>query len=47
VLAKELSGVADEFHDKGVFASWTVITAATFGENLQAGIETFAIPFCS
>lgn len=45
VLAKELSGVADEFHDKGVFASWTVITAATFGENLQAGIETFAGAF--
>jgi solute carrier family 12 sodium/potassium/chloride transporter 2 len=45
VLAKELSGVAYEFHDKGVFTPWTVITAATFGENLQAGIETFAGAF--
>ena len=45
VLAEELSEVADDFSDKGVFASWTVITAATFGENLQAGIETFAGAF--
>ncbi len=44
-LAEALSEVADAFHDKGVFASWTVITAATFGENLQAGIETFAGAF--
>ena len=44
-LAEELSDVAEEFHDAGLFASWTVITAATFGENLQAGIETFAGAF--
>lgn len=44
-LAEELSDVAKAFHDAGVFASWTIITAATFGENLQAGIETFAGAF--
>lgn len=45
LLMQELPPVADEFVDAGIFASWTVISAATFGNNLQAGIETFGGTF--
>lgn len=44
-LAKTLQDRSEQFRDHGVFASWTVITAAAFGENLQAGIETFGGAF--
>jgi len=44
-LVDRLPDVADDFIDQGVFASWTVITVAAFGSNLQAGIETFAGTF--
>jgi len=44
-LMEELPAQADKFSDAGIFASWTVISAATFGNNLQAGIETFGGTF--
>ncbi len=44
-LMEELPLIADEFNEAGVFASWTVISAATFGSNLEAGIETFGGTF--
>ncbi len=40
-LASELPGIIESFREENVFASWTVISAASFGENLKAGIETF------
>jgi len=40
-----LPDLTQEFSRKGVFASWTVISAASFGENLKAGIETFGGAF--
>ncbi len=43
-----LAGLPDltrEFSRQGVFASWTVISAASFGENLKAGIETYGGAF--
>jgi amino acid transporter len=44
-LADELEGLSEGFRDEKVFASWTVISAASFGDNLQAGIETFGGTF--
>ncbi|HHP7235405.1 MAG TPA: amino acid permease [Desulfobacterales bacterium] len=44
-MADGLEELSDDFREEKVFASWTVISAATFGDNLQAGIETFAGTF--
>lgn len=44
-LMDELPELTADFTDKGVFASWTVISAASFGDNLKAGIETFGGTF--
>jgi hypothetical protein len=46
-LAAELEELTEDFREEKVFAAWTVITAATFGDNLQAGIETFGSAFFS
>lgn len=45
VLQEKMADLAETFQNEGIFASWTVITAASFGENLKAGIETFAGTF--
>ncbi len=44
-LASGLEELSEELREEKVFASWTVISAATFGDNLQAGIETFGGTF--
>jgi len=44
-LASGLEDFSEEFREEKVFASWTVISAAAFGENLKAGIETFGGTF--
>lgn len=44
-LTEELPALIEKFQDEKIFASWTVISAATFGDNLQAGIETFGGTF--
>ena len=44
-LAGALEKLSERFREEKVFASWTVISAATFGDNLQAGIETFGGTF--
>lgn len=44
-LTAELPDLVDRFCEEGVFASWTVISAASFGDNLRAGIETFGGTF--
>jgi hypothetical protein len=44
-LMAELPRLSEDFRAEGVFASWTVISAASFGENLRAGIETFGGTF--
>ncbi|WP_425415764.1 hypothetical protein [Orenia metallireducens] len=35
----------EEIRNKGIFASWTVITVAEFSENLKASIQTFGSTF--
>jgi solute carrier family 12 sodium/potassium/chloride transporter 2 len=44
-LMAELPDLTADFSRQGVFASWTVISAASFGDNLKAGIETFGGTF--
>lgn len=44
-LTRELDDASEKLKDEDVFTSWTVITAAAFGENLKAGIETFGGTF--
>lgn len=44
-LLADLPDVAAAFSEQGVFASWTIISAARFGDNLKAGIETFGGTF--
>ncbi|HKJ05239.1 MAG TPA: amino acid permease [Geopsychrobacteraceae bacterium] len=44
-LTEELPALIEELKDEKIFASWTVISAASFGDNLQAGIETFGGTF--
>lgn len=44
-LEDELPERIERFRDEKIFASWTVISAASFGDNLQAGIETFGGTF--
>ena len=44
-LEDELPELMEDFREEKVFASWTVISAASFGDNLQAGIETFGGTF--
>jgi amino acid transporter len=44
-LTNELDHASEKLKDEDIFTSWTVITAADFGENLKAGIETFGGTF--
>lgn len=44
-LTGGLPEVADKLEREGIFASWTIISAASFSDNLQAGIETFGGTF--
>ncbi len=44
-LEDELPEIIERFRNEKIFASWTVISAASFGDNLQAGIETFGGTF--
>ncbi len=44
-LTEELPALIEEFQEEKIFASWTIISAASFGDNLQAGIETFGGTF--
>jgi len=44
-LTEELPELIEKFREEKIFASWTVISAASFGDNLQAGIETFGGTF--
>ena len=44
-MVTELPRVTKEFKEEGIFSSWTVITASTFGDNLKAGVETFGGTF--
>lgn len=40
-----LESASEKLKNEDIFTSWTVITAANFGENLKAGIETFGGTF--
>jgi len=44
-LLSRLPHLAQAFQSQGVFASWTVIDAATFGDNLVAGMEALGGAF--
>ncbi len=44
-LADELPRIIESFREEKIFATWTVISAASFGDNLKAGIETFGGTF--
>lgn len=44
-LTDELDGASEKLKNEGIFTSWSVITAADFGENLKAGIETLGGTF--
>ena len=44
-LLKRLPSLTRAFQSQGVFASWTVIDAATFGDNLVAGMEALGGAF--
>ena len=44
-LLKRVPFLAEAFQNQGVFASWTVIDAATFGDNLVAGMEALGGAF--
>jgi len=44
-LLRRLPFLAQAFQNEGVFASWTVIDAATFGDNLVAGMEALGGAF--
>lgn len=44
-LTETLPAVADRFQDDGVFATWTVVQAATFSENVAAGLEALGGAF--
>lgn len=45
VLEETLPERVEAFREEKLFSSWTVITAATFGDNLRAGIQTFGSTF--
>jgi adenylate kinase family enzyme len=44
-LSERLEQIAERFRESGVFSSWTVVDAATFGENLVAGMEALSGAF--
>jgi len=44
-LLRRLPFLSQAFQNQGVFASWTVIDAATFGDNLVAGMEALGGAF--
>lgn len=44
-LTDNLPRLAEDFMNEGVFANWTVIDAASFSENLAAGIEALGGAF--
>jgi hypothetical protein len=47
VLEESLPELAAEFQDHNVFCSWTVVDAATFSDNLSAGMEALGGAFFS
>ena len=44
-LTESLPELADRFQNDGVFATWTVVKAATFSENVAAGLEALGGAF--
>jgi len=44
-LTENLPGLVDAFEDEDVFSTWTVINAATFSENLAAGLQALGGAF--
>ncbi|MFW6357360.1 MAG: amino acid permease, partial [bacterium] len=44
-LTQGLDHFSSRFHDDGIFSNWTVIDAATFSDNLAAGIEALGGAF--
>jgi hypothetical protein len=44
-LQSRLPGLSEHFQQGGIFSSWTVISAAAFGDNLRAGIQAFGGTF--
>jgi amino acid transporter len=44
-LEKNLPELAEDFNEKGVFSSWSVVSAAEFSENLAAGMEALGGAF--
>jgi uncharacterized membrane protein len=44
-LTENLPELAGRFQDDGVFATWTVVKAATFSENVAAGLEALGGAF--
>ncbi|MCF8128823.1 MAG: amino acid permease [Deltaproteobacteria bacterium] len=44
-LTENLPGLAEKFEDEDIFATWTVIEAATFSENLAAGLQALGGAF--
>jgi amino acid transporter len=44
-LTENLPKVAEKFQDDGVFATWTVVQAASFSENVAAGLEALGGAF--
>jgi hypothetical protein len=44
-LTGNLPQVAEHFEDDGIFATWTVVAAATFSDNVAAGMEALGGAF--
>lgn len=45
ILNDELPDYTTKMRNRGIFASWSVITVAEFADNLKAGIQTFGSSF--
>ena len=44
-LTENLPGLANHFQERDIFSTWTVVSAATFSENLAAGLEALGGAF--
>ncbi|MCG6879080.1 MAG: hypothetical protein LJE96_08055 [Deltaproteobacteria bacterium] len=44
-MTENLPGLAENFEGEDIFATWTVIEAATFSENLAAGLQALGSAF--
>ncbi|HSO22307.1 MAG TPA: amino acid permease [Chondromyces sp.] len=44
-LTENLPTIAERFHNDKIFATWTVVQAATFSENVAAGLEALGGAF--